>query len=62
MNNTSGNTRRLLKITEAAENYALSRSSIYVLLKSGQLTSVKIGKARRIPVEAMEALIAAKAA
>lgn len=40
--------------TEAATMLGLGRSKIYELLASGELESVKIGKARRVPAEALE--------
>ena len=40
----------LLTIFEAAEYLALSRGAVYNLLHSGQLVSIHIGRARRIPM------------
>jgi excisionase family DNA binding protein len=49
--------RRALRPKEAARAYGISRTSIYELLKSGKLRSVRLGGARLIPVEALESLI-----
>lgn len=49
----------LYRVDEAAELLALSRTTVYELVASGQLVSLKIGKARRIPASALEAFIAA---
>ena len=48
----------LLTPEEAAERLQISRSRVYMLMKSKQLRSVKIGKARRISVQALEDFIA----
>lgn len=48
---------RLLKIPEVAERLQLSRTTIYELLLSGRLRSVKIGRARRIPEAALDAWV-----
>ncbi len=47
----------LRRITEAAEFLAISRSKVYMLMDSGQLSYVKIGKSRRIPMAALVRLI-----
>ena len=39
----------LLTVKEAAAFLRLSRSTIYNLMDSGELQSVKLGKSRRIP-------------
>ena len=41
--------RLLLTVDEAAKALALSRSTIYRLLKSGDLVATRIGTAVRIP-------------
>ncbi len=48
----------LLTPTEAAAVLGIGRSKVYELLQSGQLHSVRIGTCRRIPAEALTALIA----
>jgi excisionase family DNA binding protein len=52
-------TAQLLHTPEgAAEELALSRTKIFNLIKSGELRSVKIGRARRIPASALEEYVA----
>ena len=43
----------LLTPAEAAISLRLARSTIYELMGAGQLPSVRIGRARRIPVQAI---------
>ncbi len=43
-----GKVTHLLKVTEVCERLALSRSEVYELLASGELPSVKLGRARRV--------------
>lgn len=50
--------RLLHTAQEAAEVLHVSRSKIYDLLRSGRLRSVKIGGLRRIPSDALAALVA----
>jgi excisionase family DNA binding protein len=42
---------------EAAEVLTVSRSTIYDLMREGKLPSVKIGRARRIPVHALRRFV-----
>ncbi|WUI01559.1 helix-turn-helix domain-containing protein [Spirillospora sp. NBC_00431] len=44
-----GEPRFLLTAKEAAEELAISRTTVHDLLRSGRLESVKIGRLRRIP-------------
>jgi len=50
--------RRALRPREAAMAYGVSRTLIYELIKSGRLASVRVGGARLIAIDALEALIA----
>jgi excisionase family DNA binding protein len=52
----------LLTVPEAARSLGLCRSFVYELVRAGELTSVKIGRARRVPFAALEAFITAKMA
>jgi excisionase family DNA binding protein len=47
----------LLTITEVADELALSRSTIYELVASGRLETVRIGRARRVPRAALDAFV-----
>jgi excisionase family DNA binding protein len=49
--------RRALRPKEAAKAYGVSRTLVYEWMKSGRLKSVRLGGARLISVEALEALI-----
>jgi excisionase family DNA binding protein len=53
-------TRERLLVTpeEAGEMLGLGRTTVYGLLASRQLASVRIGRARRIPVAALNSFIA----
>ncbi len=48
---------RLCRVSEAARHLALSRSKLYELMDFGVLSYVKIGRTRRIPAEAILALV-----
>ncbi len=50
----------LLTPVEAARCLAIARSSLYALLLTGEIVSVKIGRSRRIPIDALTAFIARK--
>ena len=52
--NTGHQRRLLLRPEEAAEALSVSRTTLYGLLASGAIQSVKVGGLRRIPVEALE--------
>ena len=47
----------LLTVTQAAQRLNISRSLLYDLVLSGELVSIKIKKARRIPTSALETFI-----
>ena len=48
---------RLVRVTEVAMHLSLSRSKVYLMMDAGELPFVKFGKSRRVPMEAVEALI-----
>ena len=50
--------KKLLTVAEAARALNLGRSHTYAYVMRGELESFKIGKSRRIPVEALDAFIA----
>jgi excisionase family DNA binding protein len=50
---------RLVTPEEAAERLRISRAQVYVLLRTGSLESVQIGRSRRIPVVALANFIGA---
>ena len=47
----------LLTPKAAAKRLSLAESTVYQLLTSGQLESISIGRARRIPMEALVSYI-----
>jgi excisionase family DNA binding protein len=49
---------RLIRVEDAAKLLNIGRSAVYDLIRSGRLRSVKIGKSRRIPREAVDEVIA----
>jgi excisionase family DNA binding protein len=49
----------LLTVEEAAERLSIGRTKAFELIASGELESVVIGRARRVPVQALEPFIAA---
>ena len=49
--------RLLLTVDETAEALAVSRSTIYRLLKSGDLVATRIGTAVRIPEQALRRFV-----
>ncbi len=54
--------RLLYRPREAAAATGLSPAKFYQLIASGEIPSVKIGKSRRVPVEALRAWVQEKAA
>jgi excisionase family DNA binding protein len=47
-------TEVLLTVSEAAKRLSLGRTMLYELIAKGELPSIKIGRARRIPASALE--------
>ena len=45
--------RLLLRPEQAAEALSLGRTTIYELLRTGELESVLVGRSRRVPVAAL---------
>lgn len=50
--------KTMLTAEEAAEALSLGRTTVFGLIRSGELRSVKIGRARRIPAAAIDAYVA----
>jgi excisionase family DNA binding protein len=50
--------QQLLTVEETARRMSLSRTTIFGLVRTGRLASVKIGKARRIPESAIDEFVA----
>jgi excisionase family DNA binding protein len=49
--------RQLLTVAQAVELLSLAPATIYRLMASGQLVSVKVGKSRRIPARCLNAFV-----
>lgn len=49
--------RLLLTVNEVAERLGLGRTKVYELLGRGEIASVHIGAARRVPASALEAYV-----
>ena len=52
--------QKLLRIPEGAAALGISRSTAYLLVNSGELRTVKIGKSRRIPATAIDEFVRRK--
>jgi excisionase family DNA binding protein len=50
--------RLLYTVPEAADVLSLGSSKVYELVAAGTIESVKIGRARRVPAEALERFVA----
>jgi excisionase family DNA binding protein len=48
----------LLTIPEAAYRLGMGRSFVYELVLKGEIPSIKLGRARRVPVAALEQFVA----
>lgn len=49
-----------VRIDTAAKMVGLSRSKIYQLMEEGAIVSIKVGRARLIPIESLRAFLAAQ--
>lgn len=49
--------RLLLTIPEAACRLSMGRTTIYAMLRSGELGSVAVGRLRRIPIDSLEGFL-----
>ncbi len=49
--------RLLLTIPEVAGRLGLGRSLVYQLVMKGEISSIKVGRARRVPVTALDQFI-----
>ena len=47
----------LLTVEEAAERLSVGRTTAFNLVASGELASVKVGRLRRVPAQAVERYI-----
>ncbi len=49
--------KMLLTVTEAADRLGVGRSFLYTVIQRGQLATVKLGRARRVHVGALEEFV-----
>ena len=49
--------KRLLTVDEAAQRLGIGRSHAYIYVLRGELESVKLGRSRRVPAEAVEEFV-----
>ncbi|MBA2308442.1 MAG: helix-turn-helix domain-containing protein [Pseudonocardiales bacterium] len=47
--------RLLLTVEEAAQVLAVGRTTVFHLIRTGQLATVQIGRLRRVPMDALHA-------
>ena len=52
--------RKSVRPAVAARLLGVSRETVYVLMRSGQLRSVQLGRARLIPIAALDELLASQ--
>lgn len=51
--------RKCVRPAEAAQLLGVGRDTVYVLLRSGRLRSIKAGRARLIPLSAIDEFLSA---
>lgn len=52
----------LLTVSQAADRLELGRSLVYELVMRGEIASIKVGRARRIPAAALDQFVAERLA
>lgn len=45
--------RTLLSVEDAAAHLSIGRTTMYALIKAGHITTVRIGRLRRVPTDAL---------
>ena len=51
------NEKLLLTVGEAADRLGVGRSFLYQLIQRGELQSLKLGRARRVPLRALDEFV-----
>lgn len=51
--------KKLVRVEDAAEQLCISRAHVYALIRSGDIRSVKLGKARRVAQSEIDRIMAA---
>jgi excisionase family DNA binding protein len=49
--------KRLLTVDEAAQRLGIGRSHAYIYVLRGELESIKLGRSRRVPADALDEFI-----
>lgn len=49
--------RLLVRVEEAAERLGIARTSMYKLIATGEVESVRVGRLRRVPVACLEEFV-----
>ena len=57
---TTTDSKLLLTIPEVTHRLGMGRNFVYRLIMSGEIASIKLGRARRVPASALEDFIAEK--
>ena len=50
----------LLTVPQAADRLGVGRSFLYEMIRRGEVQSIRLGRARRVPVSALERFVEAK--
>ena len=58
--NSNTDNRLLLTVLEVARRLGMGRSFVYQLVSKGEIPSIKLGRARRIPVSDLEKFVEGK--
>ncbi len=58
--NSNTDSKLLLAVPEVARRLGMGRSFVYQLVMKGEIPSIKLGRARRIPVSALEKFVEGK--
>lgn len=58
MTHPNKHVRLLLTVEEAADQLCIGRTTMYALIKDGDVESVQIGRLRRVPADALPAFLA----
>lgn len=49
--------RTLLTVEQAADELSIGRTTMFGLIKSGEIKSVQVGRLRRVPADALTAYV-----
>lgn len=53
-------TKLLLTVPQAADRLGVGRSLLYEMIRRGELQSIRLGRARRVPVAALQHFVEEK--